>query len=90
MLVVSPVVSSSSSPQEQKANELFPKCIRTRQVAYPFSNVTSSQPMLDYDELKRLQEISNDADDREEAHHMFMKQYTSVLKPEPKKYWTIR
>ncbi|CAF3004353.1 unnamed protein product [Rotaria sp. Silwood2] len=46
--------------------------------------------MLDYHELKRLQEISNDYDDREEAHHMFMKQYVSVLKPEPKKYWTTR
>ncbi|CAF3902101.1 unnamed protein product [Rotaria sp. Silwood2] len=91
MLVASPVISSSSSsPQEKNTNEVFPKCIRTRQVAYPFSNVTSSQSMLDYHELKRLQEISNDYDDREEAHHMFMKQYVSVLKPEPKKYWTTR
>ncbi|CAF0858697.1 unnamed protein product [Rotaria sordida] len=90
MLVVSPVVSSSSPSPEQKPNELFPKCIRTRQVTYPFSNVTSSQSTLDYHELRRLQEISNDSDDREEAHHMFMKQYVSVLKPEPKRFWTAR
>jgi hypothetical protein len=35
MLVVSPVISSSSSSNEKKKNELFPKCARTRQVAYP-------------------------------------------------------
>mgnify|MGYP007031388306 CR=1 FL=1 len=36
MLVVSPVISQSSSKtNEKKKNELFPKCTRTKQVAYP-------------------------------------------------------
>jgi len=35
MLVVSPVTSLSSPSGEKKKNELFPKCIRTKQVAYP-------------------------------------------------------
>lgn len=38
MLVVSPVISSSvptPSINEKKKNEVFPKCIRTKQAAYP-------------------------------------------------------
>ena len=69
------------------------------------SNLKSSQSVLDYHELKRLQEMSNDSDDRysvrrnmkkysfycrEEAHHMFMKQYESVLKPQQKRGWISR
>ncbi len=50
----------------------------------------SSQSELDYHELKRLQEIPIDFDDKEEAHHMFMKQYISVIKPESKRVWTSR
>ncbi|CAF3321784.1 unnamed protein product [Rotaria socialis] len=90
MLVASPVVSSSASSRESKTNELFPKCLRTRQVTYPFSNLASSKSALDYHELRRLQEMSSESDDREETHNMFMRQYVSVLKPEPKKCWTPR
>jgi hypothetical protein len=35
MLVVSPVISVASRSNQKKKNELFPKCVRTRQVAYP-------------------------------------------------------
>lgn len=35
MLVASPVVSSNARANEQKLNEMFPKCLRTRQVTYP-------------------------------------------------------
>ncbi len=54
------------------------------------SNIKSSQSVVDYDKLKQLQEFSNDPDDREETHYMFMKQYLSVLKPQPKRAWTSR
>jgi hypothetical protein len=39
MLVVPPV-NSPSSPNTKKKNELFPKCVRTKQVAYPCKNFT--------------------------------------------------
>ncbi|UJR26950.1 hypothetical protein I4U23_008258 [Adineta vaga] len=89
MLIASPVLSSTN-PSEKKKNELFPQCSRTKQVAYPFSNLKSSQSVIDYDELKRLRELSNEPEDREETHYLFMKQYVSVLKPERKKVWTSR
>lgn len=57
-------------------------------MAYPFSNLKSSQSALDYHELKRLQEISTESDNQEEAHNLFMKEYAAVIKPEPKRAWT--
>lgn len=60
------------------------------QIFFLVTNLKSSQSALDYHELKRLQEISTDFEDREEAHHMFMKQYVSVIKPEEKRSWTAR
>ena len=81
MIVAPPVSASSSSVgNERKKNELFPKCLRTKQVAYPcmsqwtdlrrarfplsVSNLKTSQSVLDYHELKRLQGISDGSDHR--------------------------
>ncbi|CAF0954931.1 unnamed protein product [Adineta steineri] len=89
MLIVSPVISSSS-PSEKKKNELFPQCARTKEVAYPFSNIKTSQSIVDYEELKRLQRLSSDPIDKVETHDMFMKHYSSVIKPAPKRNWPSR
>lgn len=81
MIVAPPVsVPSSSILNEKKKNELFPKCLRTKQVAYPcklpcihldatrwylsVSNLKTSHSVLDYHELKRLQGISDGSDHR--------------------------
>ncbi|CAF1496626.1 unnamed protein product [Adineta ricciae] len=84
MLIASPVISSTVQ-SEKKKSELFPQCTRTKQVAYPFSNLRTSQSVVDYEELKRLQALSNEPEDREETHYLFMKQYVSVLKPPPRR-----
>ncbi|CAF0735528.1 unnamed protein product [Adineta ricciae] len=90
MLIASPVISSTV-PSEKKKNELFPQCTRAKQVAYPFSSLRTSQSVVDYEELKRLQALSNEPEDREETHYLFMKQYVSVLKPPPpRRTWTSR
>ena len=83
MIVAPPVSVPSSSilnEKKKKKNELFPKCLRTKQVAYPcklpciatdtshwylsVSNQKTSHSVLDYHELKRLQGISDGSEHR--------------------------